>query len=151
MGERGPLGCEFGVRAERRKRQGKILYLPGYEGIGRAKKPNWFGPYESEVWDAEAPKLEKTGRLNAIFEAGFIQICSLMAEHRRMNEQIEADGGEMITINGNMQVHPLVKSRNAHMRVLISYMKDYGMTPSSDRRVPRAAPVKKDPFWGKYK
>ncbi len=152
MGERGPLGSEFSEKAERRKRQGKVVYLPGHETVGRAKKPDWFKPgsYESDFWDEESRKLESQGRLNSLFQSCFVTLCCMYGEHRRMNDQIEADGGEVITVNGRSQIHPLVKSRNAHLRVMIAYLKDFGMTPSSDRRVPRAAPVKKDSFFSRY-
>src|SRR5262245_53918797 len=142
MGTRGPIGDPAGDRAKRRER--KLRLLPpatppasGAEAAPLVPKPEpWLGKHGRRLWLRLAPDLVLRNRLRPEYLVTFAALCAVYHRMRSADELLERDGLTTTTARGVTRPHPAVRIRAAAEVQLVAFMKEFGLTPASDARIP---------------
>lgn len=133
-----------GSEAERFEKQGNE--------IAAKLKPHFIDPDADMIWDRMAPALANplVARLKPSTVESFKLLCNEIARMERLQVEIgfEADGEVYVTTTRNGLQHkarPEVAQINDTKRFALTIMRDFGMTPASERSV--SAPTQGDlPF-----
>jgi P27 family predicted phage terminase small subunit len=88
-----------------------------------------------KFWRAHAPDLEKRGCLTKLDGMAFASVCESYSMIRLIEETLQRDGILVTGPRGKISPHPLVRERARWERNFIAAARDFGMTPSSRRRL----------------
>lgn len=98
--------------------------------------PSWLHAEAKRVWRRITPQLEKLGLISEIDRDALAAYCQAYAEWWQM-ERIIADEGHFQTNlrSGHTSPHPAVRIRDAAVKTMRDYEREFGMTPSARTRV----------------
>jgi P27 family predicted phage terminase small subunit len=133
MGRRGPPPDPMSGRTQRGLNslgRGNVIRLP-VRGLGRAKMPRDLHPEAKKLWRRLAPGLEKRGLLTALDQCAFAALCSTWGIIRDLTAIIERDGFTITGRRGKVSIHPAARERERWEKELLSWMKEFGLTPNS--------------------
>lgn len=147
MGSRGPLPRPMSGRTLRGLntlgRRGKGPPGPPVD-LGRAKMPRHLSPEARKFWRTHAPALERRGVLTGLDEMAFAALCEAWAMVRLCEEILQRDGIILVGLRGKVSSHPLVREKAKWEKEFIAWAKEFGMTPSSRRRLGLPEPEPED-------
>jgi P27 family predicted phage terminase small subunit len=103
--------------------------------LGKAKMPRHLSPLAKKYWREHGPGLEQRGCLTALDAMAFASLCEAWATIRLCDEIMQRDGLTITGPRGKVSPHPLVRERARWERLFLLMSKDFGMTPSSRRRL----------------
>ena len=108
--------------------------------------PSWLPQPAKSEWRYIVPKLEEMGLLEKTDRAALV---GYVLTYWLLRDSVEHLDQEHIvkvyeTHNGNYQQHPRISVINKQLEMMLRYMKEFGMTPSSRSQFSVAEP-EKDP------
>ena len=137
MGRRGPLPNPMSGRTVRGlnslgRRRGPPR--PPVD-LGRARMPRNLSPMAKVFWGKHAPELERRGCLTKLDGMAFAALAEAWAMTRLIEETLQRDGLVIVGPRGKQSPHPLVREQTRWERHFLAGLRDFGMTPSSRRRL----------------
>jgi P27 family predicted phage terminase small subunit len=97
--------------------------------------PRHLSPLARKFWRQHAPALERRGSLTLLDEMAFSSLCEAWATIRLCEEIVQRDGLTITGPRGKVSPHPLVRERARWEKLLLTMMRDFGLTPSSRKRL----------------
>ena len=108
--------------------------------------PEWLTGNAKEVWGILAPILERMGVLTEADEIALAAICSLYARYKDLERIIDEKGyTEQNTRSGLKAIPEFAMSRDC-LKLLKSFMTEFGLTPSSRTRISIGESTQDDPL-----
>ena len=139
MGTRGPLYDNLSGRSARLGRwRGGPPRLP--ESLRKATMPRDLSPVARKFWRTHAPDLERRGCLTKLDGLAFRSVCDCWAMIELLGEAVRRDGVTITGPRGKVTVNPLVRERARWERLFFTLARDFGLTPSSRRRLGAVEP-----------
>jgi len=93
-----------------------------------------------KFWKAHAPDLEARGCLTVLDQMAFASLSEAWATIRLIEEALQRDGLVIAGPRGKVSTHPLVRERARWERLFFMLARDFGLTPSSRRRLGTVEP-----------
>ena len=105
--------------------------------------PAWLPDRAKEEWRRVAPALHAAGLLTGLDVSALEGYCACYAKWREAEQRLAEEGLTILTPNGCTQVHPCQGVANQTQKLLISWVKAFGLSPDSRGRMelPPAPPV----------
>jgi len=138
MGTRGPLPR----RDSSESRRGRNTYRarPVRPTVDVSPPPNVAAnPVALAFWREHADKLVALGRLRPEFADTFGLLALMVAECRAMTDRMNAEGGLLPTRRGS-RPNPLCRMIRDRRRDIVALLREFGLTPVSDARLPANTP-----------
>ena len=108
--------------------------------------PKWISGQARKVWEKLAPMLEGMGLLTEADEIALAAICSLYARYKDLEKVIDKKGyTEKNSRSGVKAVPEFAMSRDC-LKLLKSFLAEFGLTPSSRSRINLPQPETDDPL-----
>ena len=108
--------------------------------------PEWLVDQAKEVWGKLAPILERMGVLTEADEIALAAICSLYVRYKDLERIIDEKGyTEKNTRSGHKAIPEFSMSRDC-LKLLKSFMTEFGLTPSSRTRISIEEYTQDDPL-----
>ena len=108
--------------------------------------PEWLTGNAKDVWGKLAPILERMGLLTEADEIALAAICSLYARYKDLERIIDEKGyTEKNTRSGLKAIPEFAMSRDC-LKLLKSFMTEFGLTPSSRTRISIEESTQDDPL-----
>jgi P27 family predicted phage terminase small subunit len=107
--------------------------------------PEELGPVARRFWDLLLPALLREDYFKPGDEIGLSMICFAYAEWLAASEAQHKYGAVMKTKNGNPIHSPYSSVASQQASLVISLLKEYGLTPASRGRLPSR--LHDDPDW----
>jgi P27 family predicted phage terminase small subunit len=122
---------------------GKSRVAPVVEMGPIPECPEWLPDRAKEEWDRVAPALHKSGLLTGLDVSALEGYCVTYAKWREAEQQLAEGGLVVLTPNGCAQVNPAQSIANQAQKLLILWVKAFGLSPDSRGRMelPPAPPV----------
>lgn len=136
MGKRGPAPLPSNVK--RMKGTYRKDRAAPNEPRPKSAAPNcpaWLSGYAKQEWRWVVKELERLGLMTKIDRAALAAYCEAYAEWRTMEESIDEHGRTQTSDKGFVCLRPEVTIRNAALKRMREFLKEFGMTPSSRTRV----------------
>lgn len=102
---------------------------------GQAKCPSWLLPEAKKEWRRLAPSLEAMGVLTMVDQTAFAGYCQAYARWREAEEFIAQHGTIFKTPSGYVQQVPQVSIAQQNLKIMQSFLPEFGMTASSRARL----------------
>lgn len=96
-------------------------------------------PLALAFWHEHADKLIATGRLRPEFAQTFGLLAVMIAECRDMTDRVKTEGALLPTRRGS-RPNPLCRMLRDRRRDIVTLLREFGLTPASDARVPSHEP-----------
>jgi P27 family predicted phage terminase small subunit len=93
--------------------------------------PEQLGPVARLIWDRLMPVLIEKGHFKPGNEIGVVMICHTYAEWITAAEAQHKYGSVIKTKKGNFVQSPYASVANQNASLLLSLLKDYGLTPAT--------------------
>ena len=108
--------------------------------------PEWLSGKAKKIWEKLAPMLENMGVLTEADEIALAAICSLYARYKDLEKVIDKKGyTEKNSRSGVKPVPEFAMSRDC-LKLLKSFLSEFGLTPSSRSRINLPSPITDDPL-----
>lgn len=122
---------------------GKSRVAPVVEGGAVPECPKWLTGIAEEEWKRVAPALHAAGLLTGLDLSALEGYCACYAKWRQAEQQLAEEGLTITTPNGSTQIHPCQSISNQAQKLLLSWVKAFGLSPDSRGRMelPPAPPV----------
>ena len=132
--------------AEQRKLEGlpgKSRHAPTVERGSIPRCPKWLTGLAREEWERVSPALHAAGLLSGLDVSALEGYCVTYAKWREAERQLSAEGLTITTPNGCTQIHPAQSISNQAQKLLLAWVKAFGLSPDSRGRMelPPAPPV----------
>lgn len=115
--------------------------------IDGSNAPRWLDPLAKGEWRRVVGELRRMRLLAIVDRAALEAYCQAYARWRRAERCIEREGLTYVTPTGYIRERPEVGIAERWLRVMQSYMSEFGMTPSSRSKVSTIpTPKETDPF-----
>ena len=124
-------------------RPGKSRVAPVVEKGEVPECPKWLTGIAEEEWNRVAPALHAAGLLSGLDVSALEGYCACYAKWRQAEQQLAEEGLTILTPNGSTQIHPCQSISNQAQKLLLSWVKAFGLSPDSRGRMelPPAPPV----------
>jgi P27 family predicted phage terminase small subunit len=96
--------------------------------------PRDLHPEAKKFWRWLAPDLEKKGLLTALDQSAFSSLCVCWGIICDLTAIIERDGYTITGPRGRVSVHPAARERVKWEKEFFTWMREFGLTPSSRMR-----------------
>ena len=96
-------------------------------------------PFALAFWHEHADTLIASGRLRPEFAQTFGLLAVMIAECRDMSDRVKAEGDLLPTRRGS-RPNPLCRMIRDRRRDIVALLREFGLTPVSDARVPAITP-----------
>ena len=107
--------------------------------------PQELGPEARALWDRLLPALLRQDYYKPGDEIGLCMICAAYSQWLAAAEAQEKYGAVIKTKNGNFINSPYGSVANQNASLVVSLLKEYGLTPASRGRLPSR--LYEDPDW----
>ncbi len=97
--------------------------------------PKGMSDLALEEWDRMSTALYDLGLLTAVDMAAFAGYCQYYARWQEAEERIKAKGATIETASGNLIQSPWVGIANTSSKMMLKFLAEFGMTPSSRAKV----------------
>ncbi len=136
MGRRGPKGSSRELkllRGERHKdRLAKDKIKPSKQAF---KMPAWLSPGAKSEWRRLSPEMKNLGLLTALDRAAFSCYCETFSQYVSLVKDINKNGMVYKTQKNFNRARPQLEMMFRAMQQLLTFCKEFGMTPASRARV----------------
>ncbi len=106
---------------------------------GAPTPPDFLNERARAEWGRIVPELLALGVLSTVDRAALALYCLAYARLEEAEEQIrESPGLVVMTTNGNAVQNPYLSVANKAMEQMHRYLSEFGLTPASRMRVPKA-------------
>lgn len=97
--------------------------------------PEWLPDRAKEEWDRVATGLHQAGLLTGLDVSALEGYCACYAKWRQAEQQLAEEGLTILTPNGSTQIHPCQSISNQSAKLLLSWIKAFGLSPDSRGRM----------------
>ena len=116
--------------------------IPGQSRIPPAVKkgsvpecPKWLSGIAVEEWNRVATGLHQAGLLSMLDESALESYCVTYAKWREAEQRLADEGLTILTPNGCVQAHPCQSISNQAQKLLLAWVKAFGLSPDSRGRM----------------
>lgn len=122
---------------------GKSRVAPVVEKGEVPECPKWLTGIAEEEWNRVAPALHAAGLLTSLDLCALEGYCACYGKWRQAEQQLAEEGLMILTPNGSTQIHPCQSISNQAQKLLLSWVKAFGLSPDSRGRMelPPAPPA----------
>ena len=114
---------------------GKSRVAPVVEKGEVPECPKWLTGIAEEEWNRVAPALHAAGLLTGLDVSALVGYCACYAKWRQAEQQLAEEGLTILTPNGSTQIHPCQSISNQAQKLLLSWVKAFGLSPDSRGRM----------------
>jgi P27 family predicted phage terminase small subunit len=108
--------------------------------------PEHLNAEAKRAWKMIAPRLHALGLLTELDGDALAVYCACWSRWVAAERRLEAEGMLVPSRGGSMKPNPYIAIANQALRQMLSMAIEFGMTPSSRRRVEVDPPEAPDPF-----
>ena len=122
---------------------GKSRVAPVVERGAVPECPEWLTGIAREEWNRVAPALHAAGLLTGLDVSALEGYCACYWKWREAEQRLADEGLTILTPNGSTQIHPCQSISNQAQKLLLSWVKAFGLSPDSRGRMelPPAPPA----------
>ena len=99
------------------------------------KCPKWITGIAAREWKRVAPALFKAGLLSGLDIAALEGYCLCYQKWREAEQRLADEGLTILTPNGCVQAHPCQSISNQTQKLLLAWVKAFGLSPDSRGRM----------------
>jgi len=105
--------------------------------------PKWLTGIAEEEWNRVATGLHQAGLLTGLDVSALEGYCVTYAKWKTAEQQLAEEGLTILTPNGSTQIHPCQSISNQAQKLLLAWVKAFGLSPDSRGRMelPPAPPA----------
>ena len=108
--------------------------------------PRWLSGKARKVWEKLAPMLGNMGVLTEADEIALAVTCSLYARYKDLERIIDKKGYTGKSSKSGKRAMPELAMSRDCLRLLKSFLSEFGLTPSSRSRINLTPPENDDPL-----
>jgi len=123
---------------------GKSRHTPVVEKGKVPRCPKWLTGLAREEWKRVAPALTTAGLLTGLDLCALESYCLTYAKWREAEQRLAEEGLTILTPNGCLQAHPCQSASNQTQKLLLSWVKAFGLSPDSRGRMDLPPPPPSD-------
>ena len=123
---------------------GKSRVVPVVEKGDVPECPEWLSGIAEEEWNRVAPALHAAGLLTGLDLTALEGYCVTYAKWRGAEQQLAEEGLTILTPNGCTQAHPCQSISNQAQKLLLAWVKAFGLSPDSRGRMELPPPPPSD-------
>lgn len=123
---------------------GKSRHTPVVEKGKVPRCPKWLPDRAKEEWKRVAPALHAAGLLTVLDISALEGYCSCYSKWREAEQRLAEEGLTITTPNGCTQVHPAQSIANQSQKLLVLWVKAFGLSPDSRGRMDLPPPPLQD-------
>ena len=123
---------------------GKSRHTPVVEKGKVPRCPKWLPERAKEEWKRVAPALHAAGLLTGLDLCALESYCLTYAKWREAEQRLAEEGLTILTPNGCLQAHPCQSASNQAQKLLLSWVKAFGLSPDSRGRMDLPPPPPSD-------
>lgn len=97
--------------------------------------PRWLSPEGRRLWKLVAPRLHKYKLLTGVDVLGLALLCDAYATYQEAREAVQEKGMLATSDKGAVYQHPAVGIMNSARKELLTWLREFGMTPSARTRI----------------
>jgi len=97
--------------------------------------PKWLTGIAEEEWKRVATGLHQAGLLSMLDESALESYCVTYAKWREAEQRLADEGLTILTPNGCTQAHPCQSISNQAQKLLLAWVKAFGLSPDSRGRM----------------
>jgi len=97
-------------------------------------KPPTLTKAAAVVWDEVAPALFAAGVLTQLDAAALEAYCRAVERYRHAAAQVDATGGDVVSINGDPKPNPWGGIRDRASKEVLAYARNLGLCPGAPIR-----------------
>ena len=123
---------------------GQSRHTPVVEKGKVPRCPKWLTGLAREEWKRVAPALHTAGLLTGLDVSALEGYCVTYAKWKIAEQQLAEEGLTILTPNGCTQIHPAQSICNQTQKLLLSWIKAFGLSPDSRGRMELPPPPPSD-------
>ena len=97
--------------------------------------PRWLSEAAAAEWKRIAPRLHAAGLLTEVDGMALGLLCETFVQYQDARRIVERDGMLAISEKGASYQHPALGIANGARRELLTWAREFGMTPSARSRI----------------
>jgi len=101
----------------------------------KSSLPSWVNDEAKKEWNRLIPELERLGLLTTLDQASLIACCQCWGRFVEAEKYLKNNDTVFITENGYMQQVPQVGMAQKYLKLYLSFMAEFGLSPSSRTRI----------------
>ena len=145
MGARGPKPTPTKTLKLRGSWRAKLNKAEPQPKTETPKQPEHLSAEARKEWRRIVPELRKLGLLSRIDRAALAGYCQAWGRWVEAERQIIATGGEVVKSPSGYPIqNPWLSISNKSLKQVESFIREFGLSPSSRSRVQAAPPEEKD-------
>jgi P27 family predicted phage terminase small subunit len=114
---------------------GKSRVAPVVEKGEVPECPEWLTGIAREEWNRVAAALHAAGLLTGLDVSALEGYCLTYAKWREAEQRLAEEGLTILTPNGCTQAHPCQSISNQAQKLLLAWVKAFGLSPDSRGRM----------------
>ena len=114
---------------------GKSRVVPVVEKGEIPECPEWLTGIAEEEWNRVAAALHAAGLLTGLDLCALESYCLTYAKWREAEQRLADEGLTILTPNGCTQAHPCQSISNQAQKLLLAWVKAFGLSPDSRGRM----------------
>ena len=114
---------------------GKSRVAPVVEKGEVPECPEWLTGIAREEWNRVAAALHAAGLLTGLDVSALEGYCLTYAKWREAEQRLAEEGLTITTPNGCLQAHPCQSASNQAQKLLLAWVKAFGLSPDSRGRM----------------
>ena len=123
---------------------GKSRHAPTVERGSIPRCPKWLTGLAREEWKRVAPALHAAGLLTGLDVSALEGYVVTYAKWKTAEQQLAEEGLTVLTPNGSKQIHPAQSISNQTQKLLLAWVKAFGLSPDSRGRMDLPPPPPSD-------
>lgn len=123
---------------------GKSRVAPVVERGEVPECPEWLTGIAREEWRRVAPALHAAGLLTGLDVSALEGYVVTYAKWKTAEQQLAEEGLTILTPNGSKQIHPAQSISNQTQKLLLAWVKAFGLSPDSRGRMDLPPPPPSD-------
>jgi len=114
---------------------GKSRVAPVVERGEVPECPEWLTGIAREEWNRVAAALHAAGLLTGLDVSALEGYCACYGKWREAEQRLADEGLTILTPNGCVQAHPCQSISNQTQKLLLAWVKAFGLSPDSRGRM----------------
>ena len=114
---------------------GKSRVAPVVEKGEVPECPEWLTGIAREEWNRVAAALHAAGLLTGLDVSALEGYCACYGKWREAEQRLADEGLTILTPNGCVQAHPCQSISNQTQKLLLAWVKAFGLSPDSRGRM----------------
>ena len=106
--------------------------------------PKWLTGLARKEWNRVATGLHQAGLLTGLDVSALEGYCVTYAKWKTAEQQLAEEGLTVLTPNGSKQIHPAQSISNQAQKLLLAWVKAFGLSPDSRGRMDLPPPPPSD-------